>query len=135
MSRKRARLTALAAALFAAEASVAHDTGVPSIAAPSITTTFAGCVGRLSAEMEHAWLFVDRPSESIARQRANMIELLDLVDEGYTGREILAMRIDAKAAHARLLTRAAFNDDASDAAWALRRAEAQISACKSLLLS
>ena len=52
-----------------------------------------------------------------------------------TGREVLHVRLTTKVAHARLLQRAAFNDDPDDATWALTRAEAEIGQCRALMLN
>ena len=106
-----------------------------SVHAQDIVQTFATCTGRLSAQMEHEWLMNDPASERTETHRATMIALLDAVSPPNRGRDILAWRIDAKSAHAMLLTRATFNDDTEDAAWALRRAQTQVSACTGLLLS
>jgi hypothetical protein len=89
----------------------------------------------MSAELEHHWLMHNDTAAQTQQMRAAMIELLDVVSQDRPGPWILSRRIDAKFAHAALLSRATFNDDARDAAWALRRAELQIAACKSLLLS
>lgn len=97
--------------------------------------TFASCVGRLSATMEHQWLMSDPASDRTAAQRAAMLSLVDAVMAPDQGRQVLAWRIDAKQAHAVLLTRATFSGDAEDASWALRQAEAQLAQCTGLLLS
>ena len=96
---------------------------------------FADCAGRLSAQMEYQWLMRDPSSEQTAAQRAAMLELVEAIMTPDQGRDVLAWRIGAKQAHAVLLTRATFNDDANDAAWALDRAETQLAACTGLLLS
>lgn len=95
---------------------------------------FAECAGRLSAQMEYSWL-VNLPPEQITTLRASMIALLDAVTPVDARRQVLAQRIAAKAAHWSLLTRATFNDDAQDAAWARARAEQSVSSCASLALS
>jgi len=100
---------------------------------PGIVATFATCTGRLSAQMEHEWLMGGH-DEAIASQRAAMAELLVSITPAGAGRDALAARIEAKMAHASLLTRATFNRDAEDAAWASARAEAEIAACQGLLL-
>lgn len=95
---------------------------------------FAECAGRMSAQMEYAWL-VGIPPEDITAQRAAMIGLLDAVTPPEARRDALALRIEAKAAHWRLLTRATFNDDPADADWALTRAQQAVAGCTALALS
>ena len=112
--------------LLPAGAAVAHE---------STLHTFASCAGRLSAVMEHQWLMSDAASDRTHAQRAAMLSLVDAIMTPEQGRDVLSWRIDAKQAHAVLLTRATFNDDAADAAWALNRAEAELATCTGLLLS
>ncbi len=100
-----------------------------------LTLTFAGCAGRLSAQMEHQWLFSDPASERTEAHRAAMISLIEAVMPEDQGRQVLAHRIAAKQAHAQLLTRASFNQDDGDAHWALTRAEQEIATCLSLILT
>jgi hypothetical protein len=97
--------------------------------------TFASCAGRLSAVMEHQWLMSDPASDRTEDQRAAMLSLVDAIMAPDQAREVLSWRIDAKQAHAVLLTRATFNTDPTDAEWALRRAETELAACTGLLLS
>ena len=97
--------------------------------------TFASCAGRLSAVMEHQWLMRDPASEQTKERRATMLALVDAIMAPEQDRDVLTWRVDAKQAHAVLLTRATFNTDRADAAWALRRAEAELAACTGLLLS
>lgn len=108
---------------------------LPAMAGDDPLRTFASCAGRLSAQMEHQWLISDPASDRTQIQRAAMISLIEAIMPADAGRDVLAWRIDAKQAHAVLLTRATFNDDPDDAAWAARRAESQIAACTGLLLS
>ena len=67
-------------------------------------------------------------------QRAAVIELLNATMEADQASQVLATRIDAKMAHAALLTRATFNDDPEDAAWAAALAQDQQTTCLSYLL-
>jgi hypothetical protein len=108
---------------------------LPASAGDDPLRTFASCAGRLSAQVEHQWLMSDPASERTEAQRAAMISLLEAIMPSDAARQVLAWRIDAKQAQAVLLTRATFNDDAGDAAWAARRAEMQVAACTGLLLS
>ena len=107
----------------------------PAFAHDDPLQTFASCAGRLSAEMEHQWLMSDPATDRTEAQRASMLSLVEAIMTPDQGRDVLTWRIDAKQAHAVLLTRATFNDDADDAAWALNRAEAYLAACTGLLLS
>lgn len=107
----------------------------PIRAGDGIVWTFAGCTGRLSAQMEYQWLISDPASDITEARRKVMIALLEATMSQEDARSILAHRIDAKHAQSRLLTRAHFNRDAEDAAWAQRRAETEIATCAALLLS
>ncbi len=107
----------------------------PTRADQDIVWTFASCTGRLSAQMEHQWLFSDPASDLTEARRATMIALLEASMAPEDGPAVLSHRIQAKLAQAQLLTRGHFNDDAEDAAWARNRADAEISACNGLLLS
>ena len=97
--------------------------------------TFATCVGRLSAQMEWQWMFDGPGSEETQRQRAGIIELMEALIPPEQGREVLAWRVEAKMAHAYLLTRATFGQDKRAAQRAERLAVRQIGECRSLLLS
>lgn len=108
------------------------------------TRYFAACVGRLSAQLEHERLFQTEHSRETEAQRAVMIDLLNAIlpspeadpdtqttSETTTGRQVLAWRIEAKVAHAGLLTRATFRNDP----WAAGRAMDMIHACTSIMIS
>ena len=100
----------------------------------TLYSTFASCTGRMSAEMEHAWLMHDPHAEEHEFRRAQFVDLLDAVVPDHLKRRALVLRIDAKHAHARLLTQATFSDDTVLAKWASKRAKAEILLCASLLL-
>lgn len=74
---------------------------------------FASCAGRLSALMEHQWLTNGPASETTGRQRAEMLALLDAIMAPDKARQVLNWRIEAKAAHAALLTRTTFGTGAA----------------------
>lgn len=112
--------------LLPAGAAFAHDNPLH---------TFASCAGRLSAVMEHQWLMSDPNADRTEDQRAAMLSLVDAIMAPDQGRDVLAWRIEAKQAHAVLLTRATFNADRDDATWALQRAQTELAACTGLLLS
>lgn len=101
----------------------------------SLLYTFANCAGRLSAQMEYAWLVSDGNSDRAEAQRAAMVSLVEAITPPGQGHQVLNWRVDAKMAQARLLQRATFNADDADAQWAARRAETEITYCTSLLLS
>ena len=96
---------------------------------------FATCAGRLSAEMEFAWLMHSERADVVEQQRADVLDLLAAVMEAGQERQALATRIAAKQAHAALLTRATLNEDDEDAAWAASLAQRQHANCLAFLLS
>ncbi|MCK0094000.1 hypothetical protein MWU60_00335 [Yoonia sp. F2084L] len=97
--------------------------------------TFATCAGRLSAVMEHQWMFDGDASEQTKAQRATVLELISAIMEPDMGRQVLHWRLTGKQAHNVLLTRATFNQDASDAIWAREQATLYERECTGLLLS
>lgn len=125
-----AHAISLCTALFCAPASQAQ-----AIDPEEQLRTFATCAGRLSAVMEHQWLFDGPASEITKEQRAAVLDLVDAIMPPERGPEVLQWRISAKLAQSALLTRATFNEDARDAAWARQQAEQFARACTGLLLS
>ena len=114
--------------------------GAPCVSAQSLSAdqqlrTFAACAGRLSAVIEYQWMFDGEASEVTQTQRTAVLQLIAAVIPEGMGRDVLHWRLSAKLAQSALLTRATFNDDASDAIWASRRAERLTRECTSLLLS
>ncbi len=99
-----------------------------------LVSAFATCAGRFSAELEHAWLVHDARSDEIEHRRTQFVELLDAMVPRDMRRRALHLRIDAKVAHAGLLTQATFSDDADQSRWAMRRAQAEIEYCTGFLL-
>lgn len=97
--------------------------------------TVAACAGRLSAEMEHQWLFGGPAADMAERRRDALIDVLDAMTPPDRFSIVLTWRIEAKHAQASLLKRATFNDDSADAAWARQRAETIVGGCNSLVLS
>ncbi|UYV38949.1 hypothetical protein N4R57_08020 [Rhodobacteraceae bacterium D3-12] len=95
---------------------------------------FANCAGRLSALMEHQWLVDGPASETTRDERAAMLALLDAVMPPGHARHVLNWRIEAKAAHAALLTRATFGRDTAQAARAQSLATRHMAQCTALLL-
>lgn len=97
--------------------------------------TFATCVGRLSAVMEHQWMFDGPASDRTKVQRAHLLDLVEAVMEPQQAAEVLHWRISGKQAQSVLLTRSVFNSDADDAAWARAMALDFEQSCTGLLLS
>ncbi len=96
---------------------------------------FASCAGRLSAVMEYQWMFDGAASERTELQRASVLQLVEATMPDGMGREVLHWRLSAKLAQSALLTRATFNDDQSDAAWAAQMADRLTRECTALILS
>ena len=89
------------------------------------------CAGRLSAHLEHQWLMQNPAADRTEAARDAMVALLEAVgdvDDAAT----LALRIEAKHAHAALLQRATFGR-LRNGAEAGRRADMRISACTRLV--
>jgi hypothetical protein len=64
-----------------------------------------------------------------------MIDILKALTTHENARFVLSHRIDAKLAHASLLTRASFATDPKVVRWANAQSERQIAACNSLTLA
>jgi len=108
-------------------------TGTAPVAAP-LPEVFAGCTGRFSAELEHAWLMRDPDADILETRRARFEQLLAAVSSPDQRSRLLDHRIRAKSAHARILGAARFSRDPDRARWARRRAAAEIGYCRSFLL-
>lgn len=93
------------------------------------------CVGRMSAQMEHHWLLADQSTTIIEKQRSDLIDVLDALTTSENASRVLTGRINAKLAHASLLTRSAFSKDPKSSAWATRQAERSIAHCDQIALS
>lgn len=117
-------VTALATWIAAPEARADTD----------LTGVMAGCVGRYSAELEHAWLMKDPRSVTLERQRAGFLSILDAIMPAGAGQHIMHQRIEAKHAQARLLTAAEFSTRPAKAAWARRQARLYAEICAEMLL-
>ncbi len=92
------------------------------------------CVGRMSAQIEHHWLMSDQPTAQVETRRDHLEDILDALTSAEEATRILAERIEAKVAHASLLTQAAFSQDPRRASWAEKRAEQELAHCRSILL-
>ncbi|WP_309667493.1 hypothetical protein [Tabrizicola sp.] len=95
---------------------------------------FATCAGRLSALMEHQWMFDGAGSEITLQQNVAVISVLDAIMPAGQGPQVLGWRISAKVAHRALLSSAAFSTDPQQALAAARQAEVLILPCTSMLL-
>lgn len=91
---------------------------------------FAHCTGRLSAELSHLWAISSPEAEQIETLRATTISILEAMTPEGQGRTVLSWRLNARAAHAALLSRASARGDA----WARGRATAEIARCSTLVL-
>lgn len=100
-----------------------------------IVATFAACTGRFSAELEHAWLMRDADAPAIERRREGFVDLLNAVLGSDRRPAALNLRLQAKVAHAALLSNAAFSGDPARSARARRRARSEIDYCTGFLLA
>jgi len=103
-------------------------------ASTDLASIMAGCVGRYSAQLEHAWLMNDPSSAALERRRAIFLSILDAAMPEGAGPRILHHRIEAKHAQARLLTSASFDTHQGRATWSKRRARIYIERCSALIL-
>jgi hypothetical protein len=97
-------------------------------------TLFARCSGQLSAEREHAWLTGHRDADQLDRQRRAFLALLEATPRPGNAQTAMAYRIEAKMAHAALLSQASFSLDAGRADRARQLAAHHVGTCQSLLL-
>lgn len=98
--------------------------------APDPLHQFATCAGRLSAEMEHQWLLSDPDARRTEAIRQSMLDVLASLTQAEQSRTVLQWRIEAKTAHAALLSRATFRSDE----WASDMAHRLIRHCSSLIV-
>lgn len=99
-----------------------------------VSEIIASCTGLLSAEMEFAWLVSDPDADEVQKQRDTFVELLQAMQNRSERKQLLAVRIDAKMAHATLLTIGLFGSDERRADWARRQAILYKNQCQSMLL-
>ncbi len=93
---------------------------------------FATCAGRMSALMELQWL-VDGPASDLTRaRRAAVLDVVASLTPPGQEVQVMAWRVEAKAAHAALLSRTR-HGPAPDQARAARRADVLLRACEALL--
>ncbi|MFY9209983.1 MAG: hypothetical protein WAO69_02550 [Aestuariivita sp.] len=106
----------------------------PALATDSLHHSFANCVGRLAAQLEYEWLVSDERAAQTEQQLKQFRDLLEATTPPTQSDDTFGLRLNAKTAHSAILSRAAFNKNRSDAAWAKRRADAEIAQCRTLLL-
>ena len=80
-------------------------------------------------------MFDGEAADATKSSRSALLDILDAMMSPDQGRMVLNWRVEAKAAQARLLTRATFNDDKRDAQMANRMAVRMIGDCRAMLLS
>lgn len=119
---------------FVATAAFIGISGLPASATDSIAYDFAGCAGRFSAEMEHAWLMNDPVARNHEQDRATFVTLTDASLAPQQGRAVLSHRIEIKLAHSALLQKATFDTRSRWAETARRMATHHLAACRALLL-
>lgn len=112
---------------------------VASLAAPAVADNglfrvFAECVGRFSAEREHAWLVGDPDAALYEDQHRVFLSLLDATLPRDRARDALAHRVEVKMAHASLLQRATFSQHPEQVTRARQLAASYRKTCQHLLL-
>ncbi|WP_299165204.1 hypothetical protein [uncultured Tateyamaria sp.] len=125
MSRKRT---------IAVQALVALSLSAPAMAMDDLASVFAGCTGRISAEMEHAWLMNSDRADDLEGLRLQFVTLLDAITPPEQARQVLHFRIEAKLAHAAMLTTATFGTDPRLVHMAQNQAALRVRDCRNLLL-
>ncbi|MEM7521814.1 MAG: hypothetical protein AAF307_12350 [Pseudomonadota bacterium] len=107
---------------------------VSAFADQTLVDRIAGCAGRLSAEVEHAWLVQSDDIVLLERQRDSLRSILTALSQ-HTGADApLPMVIDAKFAHAGLLRATAFATNPKRRKMAKQQAWVARVACQHLLL-
>lgn len=96
--------------------------------------TFATCVGRLTAELEHEWSLRGTYSEEAAFHRDATVQLVAAIVSDDQSRDVLHWRDAAKRAQFDLLSRSHYSQDQADAEWARHRAAMLERECTALLL-
>lgn len=112
---------------------------VAAILAPTITGAdtpddplrfFANCAGRMAAELSHRQMLAEPNTTEIAALRAGLLEILAAITPSDQARDVLNWRIEARAAHSGLLSRASFRGST----WAEERAAAEVAYCASFVI-
>ena len=103
-------------------------------ATEDLVLVFATCTGRMSAEMEHAWLMRDARADDFQAQRERFVSILDAIMPPERSRETLNHRIEAKLAHSAILTTARFGPNPRMSELAEQQARTQVQSCRAMLL-
>ncbi len=104
----------------------------------SLVREFAACAGRYSAQMEWRWLMSVEGADVSAANRAYFVDLIEAVmpealNDGLHPRDVLAWRIEAKHAQAKLMQVATFSQEADVATPAVQSAVHYLSYCDAML--
>ena len=99
-----------------------------------LVRVFAGCTGRISAEMEFSWLIGDGRADALQAQRQRFVSILEAVMPTERARETLNYRVEAKLAHSAMLTTAHFGTDARLSRLVRQQARQSVQTCRTLLL-
>ena len=83
--------------------------------------------------MEHQWLLDTNASDKTRQERAAFLDLIDALMPKDAGRTVLHWRVEAKLAHASLLTRASFGRTATEIRRARTMSARYIAQCRTLL--
>lgn len=130
-SLRKHTLGAILSAAMIPFAAGADDLGV---APPNQLHVFATCAGRLSALMEHQWMFDGPASDLTQKQNQAVVAVLDAITPPGQGPVVLGWRIEAKVAHRALLSSAAFTTDPRRTSSAARHADDLVRPCTAMLL-
>lgn len=106
----------------------------------ALVREFAACAGRYSAQMEWRWLMSAEGADASAANRAYFVDLIDAVmpdalEDGVDPRDVLAWRIEAKHAQAKLMNVMTFSVEADVATPAAQSAAHYLSYCDAMLPS
>ncbi len=133
----KTHIAAIALAILCAPPTHALSDGIPN-APREQAQFFASCLGRFSAAREHAWLMggEDRQAEVGFSMFEDLLEAVsfDAQSLGISGQELLANRIEAKMAQARLMQAATFQQDPKRRRISARLADNHLLACKTLVI-
>lgn len=106
----------------------------PSAASTGLALRVAECAGRLSAEVQFAWLANQSQIDRLEAQRDQMRDLLTALTENDAGDDLISAVIEAKYAQALLRQSAAFGTDDKRQQLARRQATLMLASCQRMLL-
>lgn len=131
---RRGRFASYMSRVFLIAVALLALTGPGRAAENPLLSKFATCAGRFSAELDHAWLMRDERSEEIESRRDQFVDLVNATMSPGQESHAMALRINAKFAHATLLSRATFSGRDERSSWAARRSEFEVRSCIGFLL-